>query len=217
MCSIGVIQIYDVRKPKEPKAMGAAGKFNLHPVGLETISDNTSDKDKKGEKDTPGAPAENSTAKLLVEMFGKGVMMQLQSGGQTSTAQAAAAAAAGTSPYHSLYFSYFLSSFVSLMSSFNSLPAPFSPPFFPLLSTLTFLSSHLSFLSFLLPSPLSPPPSSPPTAAVASSVSSALCVKEIKVNCKGNRVAILAEHVEGALQVRHRDRQLYVFDHNKGR
>jgi hypothetical protein len=41
-------------------------------------------------------------------------------------------------------------------------------------------------------------------------------VKEIKVNCRGNRVAILADHVEGALQVRHRDSRLYVFDHNKG-
>ena len=37
--SKGVIQIYDVRKPKEPKATGAAGKFNLHPVGLEIVSD----------------------------------------------------------------------------------------------------------------------------------------------------------------------------------
>ena len=30
---------------------------------------------------------------------------------------------------------------------------------------------------------------------------SSLKVKEIKVNCKGNRVAILADHIEGALQV----------------
>ena len=43
-----------------------------------------------------------------------------------------------------------------------------------------------------------------------------LKVKEIKVNCKGNRVALLAAHVEGALQVRHRDSRLHVFDHNKG-
>ena len=50
-----------------------------------------------------------------------------------------------------------------------------------------------------------------PTATTVS-----LKVKEIRVNCKGNRVAILAAHVEGALQVRHRDSRLHVFDHNKG-
>ena len=52
--------------------------------------------------------------------------------------------------------------------------------------------------------------------ATSSTNSVSLKVKEIKVNCKGNRVAILADHIEGALQVRHRDSRLHVFDHNKG-
>jgi intraflagellar transport protein 140 len=48
------------------------------------------------------------------------------------------------------------------------------------------------------------------------SAPNSLKVVEIKVNCKGDKVAILAVHVEGALQVRHRDSRLHVFDHNKG-
>jgi intraflagellar transport protein 140 len=41
-------------------------------------------------------------------------------------------------------------------------------------------------------------------------------VRCIKVNSKGNRVAILADHVEGSLQVRHPDSNLYVYDHDRG-
>ena len=51
----------------------------------------------------------------------------------------------------------------------------------------------------------------PPTTSTVS-----LKVKDIKVNCKGNKVAILADHIEGTLQVRHNDSRLHVFDHNKG-
>ena len=129
--SKGTIQIYDIRKPKDPKATGAPGKFNLHPhTGGSGASAST--KLESSKKKT----AENGMGKLLNEMFS-----QAKNG--TNAAQATAAAAA---------------------------------------------------------------------AALASE----LKVKEIKVNCKGTRVAILADHVEGALQVRHRDRHLYVFDHHKG-
>jgi hypothetical protein len=86
--------------------------------------------DKEGTKDAP----ENSTAKLLVEMFGKGVMKQLQAG--------AAAGANGGAANGQL------------------------------------------------------------AAAVVAATPSVLSVKEIRVNCKGNRVAIIADNVEGALQVR---------------
>ena len=43
-----------------------------------------------------------------------------------------------------------------------------------------------------------------------------LKIKNIKVNCKGNKIAILADQIEGTLQVRHNDSRLHVFDHNKG-
>ena len=53
-------------------------------------------------------------------------------------------------------------------------------------------------------------------ASAPSSAAVALKVVDRKVNCKGDKVAILAVHVEGALQVRHRDSRLHVFDHSKG-
>lgn len=43
-----------------------------------------------------------------------------------------------------------------------------------------------------------------------------LSVRSIKVNCDGSRVALLTDQVEGALQVRHADSRLHVFDRNKG-
>jgi intraflagellar transport protein 140 len=45
---------------------------------------------------------------------------------------------------------------------------------------------------------------------------SVLSVRLIGVNCDGTRVAIIADHVEGTLQVRHADSRLHVFDRNKG-
>ena len=41
-------------------------------------------------------------------------------------------------------------------------------------------------------------------------------VRSFKVNCDGSRVAILADHVEGNLQVRHPDSRLHVYDRNRG-
>ena len=138
-------------------------------------------------------------------------MMQLQTGGQTSTAQAAAAAAAGTTIEH-VNIIFPPSHLPFCLFSLYSLPTSLLSPLFSLLIFTSQLSPHSHLISFLIVTTLL----THMTTAVASSVTSALCVKEIKVNCKGNRVAILAEHVEGALQVRHRDSQLYVFDHNKG-
>lgn len=43
-----------------------------------------------------------------------------------------------------------------------------------------------------------------------------LSVRKIKINCSGTRIGILADIVEGAMQVRHPDSQLHVFDRNKG-
>lgn len=43
-----------------------------------------------------------------------------------------------------------------------------------------------------------------------------LDIRGIKVNCDGSRVAILADHVEGSLRVRHPDTRLHVYDRNKG-
>ena len=43
-----------------------------------------------------------------------------------------------------------------------------------------------------------------------------LSVRCIKVNCNGTRIAILADHVEGTLGVRHPDSRLHVFDRSKG-
>eukprot|EP01041_Mallomonas_annulata_P003422 gene3422-6789_t len=43
-----------------------------------------------------------------------------------------------------------------------------------------------------------------------------LSVKQIGVNCRGTRVAILADHVQGALQIRIADARVFVFDRNKG-
>jgi len=43
-----------------------------------------------------------------------------------------------------------------------------------------------------------------------------LKVRQISVNCKGTRVAILADHVAGALQIRTPDSKLFIYDRNKG-
>lgn len=46
--------------------------------------------------------------------------------------------------------------------------------------------------------------------------STILSVRCIRTNCNGTRMAILADHVEGSLMVRHPDTRLHVFDRNKG-
>lgn len=43
-----------------------------------------------------------------------------------------------------------------------------------------------------------------------------LVVRSIKVNCNGTKVAILADHVEGVLQVRHPDSKLHIYDRYEG-
>ena len=41
-------------------------------------------------------------------------------------------------------------------------------------------------------------------------------IRQIRVNCSGNRVAVIADYVEGSLQVCHPDSRLHIFDRNKG-
>ena len=64
------------------------------------------------------------------------------------------------------------------------------------------------------PKPMGSAGSFPSATAAASAP--ALSARKIKINCTGTRVAILADRLEGALQVRHPDTQLYVYDRNKG-
>ena len=51
---------------------------------------------------------------------------------------------------------------------------------------------------------------------LAANADKPMSVRKIKINCTGTRIAILADHLEGALQVRHPDTHLHVFDRNKG-
>lgn len=58
--------------------------------------------------------------------------------------------------------------------------------------------------------------SSSTTVTSVSSVSSSLSIKAMKVNCEGTRVALIADQMEGSLQIRHPDCNLYVYDRNRG-
>ena len=53
-------------------------------------------------------------------------------------------------------------------------------------------------------------------AAAAAAAAASLSVRKIKINSNGTRIGILADRLEGALQVRHPDTQLHVYDRNKG-
>jgi intraflagellar transport protein 140 len=54
------------------------------------------------------------------------------------------------------------------------------------------------------------------SSSSSSSSSSSLCVRRIRINCDGTRVAIIADQVEGALKVRRPDSKLHIYDRNKG-
>jgi hypothetical protein len=43
-----------------------------------------------------------------------------------------------------------------------------------------------------------------------------IMIRDIKLNCDGTRVAILADYVEGSLEVHHHDTRLHIYDRNKG-
>lgn len=51
---------------------------------------------------------------------------------------------------------------------------------------------------------------------IAGQNSAAMSVRAIRVNCTGTRVAVLVDHVQGSLKIRHPDHQLHVYDRNKG-
>ena len=54
------------------------------------------------------------------------------------------------------------------------------------------------------------------TGSVGTSVGSSNAVRNIRVNCDGSRIALLADVVEGAMKVRRPHTLLYVYDRNKG-